>query len=122
MCWISSVIRSTVFLYLLTCYFCHALYQIGKPVLSKDSLLERESLVTAYDTLKEIREKSHDGSNNTSDYDDKVFGANSDNENIYKFLHESSKGMCLLDNLKSNLLWWSHDNGSLVANGEKPYL
>lgn len=93
MCSILSVIRLIVLLYLLNCDSCHAL---------------DEDLVIK------------DASKTTADFEDKVF----DDSDNYNFYHEFTNGVnvskvCLLDNLKRNLLWWCHINGSLVTNGEE---
>lgn len=122
MCFALNVIRSIAILYLLSFKSCHAFdgaFSTNVPVQSESE----GSLLPKYDTVKGIYEKIRDSSDNSINYDDLVFGANGDSgksyEN-YKSLYDYSRkdgNVCLLDNLKKNLLWWSHYNGSLVANG-----
>lgn len=122
MCFVPNVIKSIIILYLLNCDLCHALdgtddidtTTVNFPVESEESFLPNS------DTIKRIYEKIKESSDNKSNYEDIVFGGSDNNDN-YKSLYDynlNENNVCFLDNLKKNLLWWSHHNGSLVTNGE----
>lgn len=123
---VPKVIASITSLYLLNFVICHALdVSEDFTVTSVDFPVESEtegSVLPDFNTAKRIYEKIKYSSDNTINYEEKVFGAKSDNDDNYKLFHEynvNKNNVCLLDNLKRNLLWWAHLNGSLVANGEK---
>lgn len=116
---VSKVIGSISLLYLLNFVLCHALH-VNRDF-AVDSEFER-FLLPGFEPAKRIYEKIKDPSDNTINYEEKVFGANGDSDNNYKLFHEynvNTNNVCLLDNLKKNLLWWAHLNGSLVTNSKE---
>lgn len=122
-----NVIRSIFFLYLLNCDLCHALDGSGDfdIDITTDFPVEVDAedyLLPVSDTIKRIYKEIKNTSDNQINYDDIVFGNDSDGN--YKSLYDynsNENNVCFLDNLKRNLLWWSHQNGSLVADGEDDF-
>ncbi|KAL5290486.1 hypothetical protein ACFFRR_010073 [Megaselia abdita] len=125
MCSAPNVIRSIILLYLLNSDLCHALDGSGdNGGITEDFSVEsvsEEPVLPHSDSVKKILEKIKNSSDNKNNYDDIVFDSESDDS--YKSLYDynmNEENVCFLDNLKRNLLWWSHFNGSLVTNAIYP--
>lgn len=127
MCFALNVIRSIILLYFLNGDLCHAFDGSGDSETSTTvsiSIDEEEDgriELPNSDSIKRIVGKFKNSSDNKYNYDDIVFGSNSGSDDSYKSLYDynmNEENVCFLDNLKRNLLWWSHQNGSLVTTGE----
>lgn len=131
MCFVLNVIKLITILYLLNCDLCHALSDEEITEITTEITVDSTTDIMEdfeeikppkiSDSLKKILEKLNGTSDSGNNYEDIVFG-NMESDEHYKNLYDytmDENNICFLDNLKKNLLWWSHLNGSLITNGEK---